>query len=102
MSNKGELRVCEKGHKYYKSSDCPTCPKCENENKPADGFLSRLASPARNALVHYLGVDTPEKLSKYTEKEILSLHGMGKASLPTLRKLLEEKGLKFKQEDKKN
>lgn len=98
---KGTLRTCEKGHKYYKSSDCPTCPECEKEKKPTEGFLSRLSSPARNALVHYLGVDTPEKLSKYTEKEILNLHGMGKASLPTLRKALEEKGLKFKDESKR-
>jgi len=26
-----ELRTCDKGHKYYKSSDCLTCPTCEQE-----------------------------------------------------------------------
>jgi DNA-directed RNA polymerase alpha subunit len=98
--SRGTLRTCEKGHKYYKSTDCPTCPTCEKEKKPSEGFLSRLSSPARSALLHYLGIDTLEKLSAYTEKEILKLHGMGKASMPILRKALEEKGLKFKDEDK--
>lgn len=99
-TTKKTLRTCEKGHEYYKSTDCPTCPTCEKEKKPAEGFLSRLSSPARSALLHYLEIDTLEKLSQYTEKEILKLHGMGKASMPILRKALEEKGLSFKDDDK--
>ena len=90
------LRVCEKGHEYYKSSDCTSCPTCDKENKPHSGFLSKLSSPARSALVHE-GVDTLEKLSTYTEKEILKLHGIGKASLPTMRTSLEEASLSFKE-----
>ncbi|MFG6147635.1 RNA polymerase alpha subunit C-terminal domain-containing protein [Halobacillus sp. B23F22_1] len=93
-ANKSQ-RVCEKGHKYYKSSDCPTCPACEREKKPQSGFLSKLSSPARNALVHE-GIDSLQKLSLYTEKEILKLHGMGPASLPILRTSLEKAGLSFK------
>jgi DNA-directed RNA polymerase alpha subunit len=89
------LRVCEKGHTYYKSSDCRSCPTCNKENKPESGFLSKLSSPARNALVHE-GIDTLEKLSKYTEKEILKIHGIGPASLPIMRTSLEEEGLAFK------
>lgn len=89
------LKVCKKGHKYYKSTDCPSCPTCDKENKPESGFLSKLSSPARNALVHQ-GIDTLQKLSKYTEKEILKIHGIGPASLPTMRTLLEEEGLSFK------
>lgn len=96
---KGTLKTCKNGHKYYKGTDCPTCPTCEKEKKPSEGFLSRLSSPARNALLHYLRIDSLEKLSTYTEKEILKLHGMGKASLPILRKALEEKGLRFKNEE---
>lgn len=96
---KRTLRTCDKGHQYYKSTDCPTCPTCEKENKPSDGFLSLLSSPARSALTHYLGIDTLEKLSNYTEKEILKLHGMGKASMPILRMALEEEGLAFKKDD---
>lgn len=73
------LNVCEKGHTFYKTTDCPSCPTCDKENKPANGFLSKLSSPARNALLHE-GIDTLEKLSMYTEKEIIKLHGIGKAS----------------------
>ena len=54
-----------------------------------------LSAPARRALEHH-GIYTVEKLSKYSEKEILKLHGMGYASLPKLRKDLEERGLAFK------
>lgn len=48
--HKGELRTCPKGHKYYKSTDCPTCPICEQEHKPHNSFLSLLVAPARRAL----------------------------------------------------
>ncbi|MES5942702.1 MULTISPECIES: DNA-directed RNA polymerase subunit alpha C-terminal domain-containing protein [unclassified Bacillus cereus group] len=95
MAMEKTLRTCEQGHEYYKSSDCPTCPDCEKEKKPKTGFLSLLSSPARNALQHH-GIHTIEELSKYSEKEILKLHGMGPASLPKLRKALEERGLSFK------
>jgi len=92
------LRTCEKGHKYYKSSDCPTCPVCEKMKEPASGFLELLSNPARNALFHS-GIDTVQKLAGHTEKEILALHGIGKASLPALKKALEEAGLNFKTTD---
>ncbi|MGG0206458.1 Uncharacterized protein BWINRA5_01606 [Bacillus mycoides] len=89
------LRTCDQGHEYYKSSDCPTCPTCEKERKPKEGFLSLLSSPARRALEHH-GITTEAELSKYSEKEILKLHGIGPASLPKLRAALEDKGLSFK------
>lgn len=38
MATKGKLKICEKGHQYYKSSDCPICPVCEKERKPKEGF----------------------------------------------------------------
>jgi len=89
------LRTCKKGHQYYKSTDCPTCPQCEKEIKPSEGFISKLSSPARRALEN-AGIDSLSKLATYTEKEILKLHGMGKASLPTLKEALASKGLTFK------
>lgn len=95
MTVEKSLRVCEKGHTFYKSSECTSCPTCDKENKPTSGFLSKLSSPARNALIHE-GIDTLHELSKYTEKEILKLHGIGPASLPAMRKSLEEEGLSFK------
>jgi hypothetical protein len=95
MKNKPTLRTCGKGHKFYKSTDCPSCPVCDAESKPEGGFLSLLSSPARNALI-YEGIITLEKLAGYTEKEILSIHGIGPASMPTLRSALKEKKLQFK------
>ncbi|RZF61373.1 RNA polymerase alpha subunit C-terminal domain-containing protein [Sphingobacterium corticibacterium] len=95
MATPKTLRTCKQGHKYYKSSDCPTCPICEKMKEPALGFLALLSNPAKNALLHY-GIDTIEKLANHTEKEILALHGIGKASLPVFQKALEEAGLRFK------
>jgi DNA-directed RNA polymerase alpha subunit len=89
------LKTCNKGHKYYKSSDCPTCPICEQERKPENEFLALLSAPARRALENN-GVTSLQKLSTYSEKEILEFHGMGPASLPKLRSALKENGLSFK------
>ncbi|ETI69752.1 RNA polymerase alpha subunit C-terminal domain-containing protein [Neobacillus vireti] len=93
--SKKNLRTCTKGHNYYKSSDCPTCPTCEQERKPNHGFLSLLSAPARRALENN-GITSLQKLSKYSEKEILQFHGMGPASLPKLRSALQENGLAFR------
>jgi len=90
-----KLRICNNGHKFYKSTDCPSCPTCEQERKPNSGFLSKLSSPARNALIHE-GITTLQQLSDFSEKEILKIHGIGPASLPMMRSLLEETGLSFK------
>lgn len=95
METKKILKTCEKGHKFYKSSGCPTCPVCEQERKPKDGFLSEIAAPARRALENN-GITTLEQLSNYSEKELLSFHGLGKSSLPKLQKSLAENGLTFK------
>lgn len=90
------LKTCYKGHKFYKSSDCLTCPICEQELKPENGFLVLLSAPARRALENN-NVTSLQKLSTYSEKEILKFHGLGPASLPKLRSALKEKGLSFKE-----
>ena len=89
------LKTCPKGHKFYKSSDCPVCPICEEERKPEDSFLALLGAPARRALENE-GITSLEKLSAYSEKEILSLHGMGISSSPKLNDALDKAGLTFK------
>ncbi|WP_307892571.1 RNA polymerase alpha subunit C-terminal domain-containing protein [Bacillus swezeyi] len=94
-TSKKNLRTCDKGHQYYKSSNCPTCPICEQERKPDKGFLSLLSAPARRALEHN-GITSLQQLSNYSEKEFLKIHGMGPASLPKLRAALKENGLSFK------
>jgi len=101
MATEKTKRTCSQGHTFYKSSDCPTCPTCEKLKEPAAGFLALLSNPARNALLHH-GIDTIQKLSTYTEKEILKIHGIGKASLPAFNKSLEDQGLTFKEQCKKS
>jgi hypothetical protein len=66
-----------------------------NERKPQEGFLTLLSAPARRAMEN-AGIKSLKKLSTYTEKEILSLHGMGPSSIPKLRAALKEEGLSFK------
>ncbi len=95
METKKILKTCKNRHQFYKSSDCPTCPICEEERKPKDNFLSLLGAPARRALENN-GITTLELLSKYSEKEVLNFHGMGKSTIPKLHKLLADKKLSFK------
>lgn len=96
-STKKNLRTCRNGHQYYKSTDCPTCPVCEAEKKPEDGFLASMSAPARRALEGQ-GIRTEKQLSGWSEKEVLMLHGFGPASLPKLRAALKAKGLSFKKD----
>ncbi|MBS4172883.1 RNA polymerase alpha subunit C-terminal domain-containing protein [Bacillus sp. FJAT-49736] len=88
-------RICRNGHKYYKTSDCPVCPICEQERKPENGFLSLLSAPARRALENN-GITSLEELATYSEKDLLQLHGFGPSSLPKLREALMENGLSFR------
>lgn len=94
METNEVLRICKNGHKFSKISDCPVCPICEEERKPDDHFLSLLGAPARRALERE-GITTLEKLSTFSEKEILTLHGMGKSTIPKLRKFLFENKMSF-------
>lgn len=94
MAKKRNLRTCKNGHVFSKSSECPTCPTCEDIKKPSDGFLSLLYAPARRALVN-ANIKSLKQLSKFTENDILNLHGMGKTTIPILKKELARVGLAF-------
>ncbi|PIQ49129.1 MAG: hypothetical protein COW03_06210 [Cytophagales bacterium CG12_big_fil_rev_8_21_14_0_65_40_12] len=89
------LRTCTKGHEFYKTSDCPTCPICEAQRKPKNGFLSQIAAPARRAL-EGKGISSLNEISAYSEKEISVLHGMGPKAMSVLKSALEENNLSFK------
>jgi predicted RecB family nuclease len=88
-------RICKNGHRYFKTSDCPTCPICEAERKPKDIFLAKLAAPARRALENK-GIGTLEQLAQFSETEILNLHGMGKRSIEQLNQFLIDNNFSFK------
>ena len=94
------IKYCDKGHKFYKSSGCPTCPICAEEAKPKIGFLSLLGVPARNAL-KIAGITSLTLLSQHSEREILNLHGVGPKTLPILRQALSDAGLVFAEPVKK-
>jgi predicted RecB family nuclease len=95
MASESTLRTCRKGHQYYKGSDCPTCPICEEEKKPKTGFLIIISAPARRALEN-AGITTLEKLSQYSETELLAMHGIGPSTIPKLQNALQSTGLTFK------
>ena len=82
--------------KLYKTSDCPICPTSKKLKEPASGFLGQLNNPALNALLHH-DIDTVQKFSTHTMKEILIMHCIEKASLPAMGKVLRELGLSFKE-----
>ena len=97
-STKGILKICNRGHKFYKSSDCPICPKCwagYYREKNYGNLPNSLSAPALRALLN-ANITNLSKLAKHTEAKVLELHGMGPASLPKLRAALKAKGLSFK------
>ncbi|MFC6100153.1 RNA polymerase alpha subunit C-terminal domain-containing protein [Olivibacter domesticus] len=97
INEKKTLRICSNGHQYYKSSDCPVCPVCEQENRPKEGFLATISAPAKRAL-EQKGIVTLQQLATFSENEILKLHGMGPSTLPKLRVAMQEAGLSFKKD----
>lgn len=95
METKKKLKTCENGHRFFKSSNCPTYPICEEERKPKDSFMALLSAPARRAL-ESVNIETLEDLANWNENEIIKLHGMGPSSIPKLKKALSENNLSFK------
>ena len=92
---KGMIRTCSNGHKYVKSSDCPTCPKCEALRLKDSHFIPSLSAPAKRALEN-AGITSLAKLAGWREADVLKLHGMGPASAPRMRSALKVAGLKFR------
>ncbi len=59
-----------------------------------DELPVKLSAPARRALAG-AGIVTLDDLAGWSEKDVLGLHGMGAASMPTLRSALAEAGRSF-------
>jgi len=92
--NTKNTRICEKGHRFTKSSSCPVCPICQNLIKPKVGFLSKLGAPARRALESH-GVKQLNDLTRFSAAEIAQWHGVGPNALSKMKLALEENGLDF-------
>ncbi len=94
---KGKLKICNRGHKFYKSSDCPVCSICWSgyyRKKARGDFPDNLAAPALRALIN-AKITTLKQLTNFNESEILELHGMGPNAIVKLRRALKSKGLSF-------
>lgn len=89
----GVKKTCKKGHLFTKSSDCPTCPVCEQEK--AIGLFGDMGAPVRRAMENN-AIKTLKQLSKLTKKEVISLHGVGPSAIPKFIKKLQAIGLQFK------
>ena len=94
-----QLKACSCGHQFQKSSNCPICPKCWpgfykklKTNLPKD-----ISAPALRALLN-AKITNLSELAKYSETEILELHGMGLGSVTKLRAALKTLELSFKKE----
>lgn len=59
--------------------------------------LPKTSAPASRALAGR-GIQTLEDLSRFTEAEILALHGMGPKAMGILREAMQQNGLRFKEE----
>ena len=69
--------------------------KVKQREEQQNDFLPQLSAPARGALQNS-GIKSLQQIAKYTEAEILELHGIGKTAIPKLQNILKEKGLSFK------
>lgn len=91
------IKICQKGHKFEKTSDCPVCPICSSEKmgkKYGQEFLG-IGAPALRA-ISSLGITKLSNLTKYSEEELLVLHGFGPKALNTLKKALKKMGKSFR------
>lgn len=57
-------------------------------------LLNKLAKPAQRAIQN-AGISSIEQLSKYSEKEVSELHGVGKSAMVIIKQTLEGNGLTF-------
>jgi uncharacterized protein YdhG (YjbR/CyaY superfamily) len=65
---------------------------------PPGGIPANLGAPAMRALA-IANIDSLATLARYTEAEILALHGIGPRALPLLRAALQQAGLAFRPND---
>jgi DNA-directed RNA polymerase alpha subunit len=96
MNNYSTIKTCPKGHKYDHLV-CPECPVCSSEllkGEESVDFIA-LSMPARRALLE-ANIKNLKEISKYSEKELLKLHGFGPKSIKILKPILQNKGLSFK------
>jgi len=78
----------------YHAFDKPVKPKA----KPPVSKFPKLSKPAHRALNH-AGILKLKDLTRWTEKDLLKLHGVGPKAIPLLRTALKNAGLHFKKQE---
>lgn len=61
-------------------------------------FMSKLPSPVQGAFA-FNDIDSFEKLTALSEKELLRLHGVGKKGIEIMKRLLAEDGKSLRKQD---
>jgi hypothetical protein len=92
-----QLKACERGHQFKKSSSCPVCPICWSSyynDKYRSDFPQKLGAPALRALLN-ADIKNLRQLTRWSEKQVLDLHGMGAKGVGELKSALRKKGLSF-------
>ncbi len=92
MKNLRKLIICSRGHKFYKSSNCPVCPKCwpGYRKKLQSDFPKNLGGPALTALKNNK-IKKLSDLNKYDEKQISGFHGIGPKALSIIKVAMKSK-----------
>ena len=68
------------------------------EQRPADRWPKGTGNPAGSALEH-AGYRTLDDLTRFTERDLLALHGVGPKAVAALREALAARGLAFREPD---
>lgn len=89
--------MCSRGHVFYKSSLCPVCPTCwpGQRKRLQSDFPEKIGAPALRGL-HGAKLTKLSMLTKYTEKEMRALHGVGPKAIRLLKDALRKEGKTFK------
>ena len=88
-------KVWSRGHVFLKSSDCPICPKCWSgyyRTKLQHDFPPDLAAPALRALLN-AKITKLSQLQRWTESDLIKLHGLGPKAIKQLQVALKQKHL---------
>lgn len=60
-----------------------------------EDFLAKLSNPARSALAH-ANIHSFDTLASLSEKELLSIHGIGPKTMPSVNECLAHVGMKLR------
>ncbi len=89
--------TCSRGHKFQKDAEHPVCPLCwpgYYGNKSKSGIPEKISAPALRALLN-AKVEKLSDLRKFTEPQLLKLHGMGPKALTMLKSAMRKKKITF-------